>query len=268
MEYSGMGYVDAIKELAQNVGMIVPEADDRLPPAKRAEAAGEKPGLVRGNDDAPPTSTSQQLRKAPQAIAYLQKARPDRRNRRPLCHGLCAERLGQPARRVPDYDATGAGGVRPGDRQGDGRGQAVRIKRYDRFRDRIMFPIRNTKGQVIAFGGRVMDSGEPKYLNSPETPLFQKGSELYGLFEARQAIREAGYVLVTEGYMDVVALAQLGFPQAVATLGTACTTGPRAETDAPDRPCRVQLSMATGRPQAPPGARWKPACRMRATARP
>jgi DNA primase len=97
-------------------------------------------------------------------------------------------------------------------------------KRYDRFRERIMFPIRNTKGQVIGFGGRVLDSGEPKYLNSPETPLFQKGLELYGLFEARQAVRDAGYVLVTEGYMDVVALAQLGFPQAVATLGTACTS--------------------------------------------
>jgi DNA primase len=96
-------------------------------------------------------------------------------------------------------------------------------KRYDRFRDRIMFPIRNSKGQVIGFGGRVMDKGEPKYLNSPETPLFQKGSELYGLFEARQAIRDKGYVLVTEGYMDVVALAQFGFAQAVATLGTACT---------------------------------------------
>jgi DNA primase len=97
-------------------------------------------------------------------------------------------------------------------------------KRYDRFRERIMFPIKNTKGQVIAFGGRVLDHGEPKYLNSPETPLFSKGFELYGLFEARQAIRDAGYVLVTEGYMDVVALAQMGFPQAVATLGTACTT--------------------------------------------
>lgn len=96
-------------------------------------------------------------------------------------------------------------------------------KRYDRFRDRIMFPIRNTKGQIIGFGGRIMEQGEPKYLNSPETPLFQKGYELYGLFEARQSIRDAGYVLVTEGYMDVVALAQMGFPQAVATLGTACT---------------------------------------------
>ncbi|MFM2159197.1 MAG: hypothetical protein RLZZ124_1671, partial [Cyanobacteriota bacterium] len=97
-------------------------------------------------------------------------------------------------------------------------------KRYDRFRDRIMFPIRNIRGECIGFGGRVMGQGTPKYLNSPETPVFSKGRELYGLYEARQAIRDAGYVLVTEGYMDVVALAQLGFAQAVATLGTACTT--------------------------------------------
>ncbi len=96
-------------------------------------------------------------------------------------------------------------------------------RRYDRFRERIMFPIRNVKGNVIGFGGRVLDSGEPKYLNSPETPLFNKGSELYGLFEARLAIRDQKYALVVEGYMDVVALAQLGFPNAVATLGTACT---------------------------------------------
>jgi len=86
-----------------------------------------------------------------------------------------------------------------------------------------MFPIRNPKGQVIAFGGRVLDQGEPKYLNSPETPLFSKGNTLYGLFEGRKAIRDQGYVLVCEGYMDVVALAQLGFANAVATLGTACT---------------------------------------------
>jgi DNA primase len=96
-------------------------------------------------------------------------------------------------------------------------------RRYDRFRDRVMFPIRNVKGECIGFGGRVLDKGEPKYLNSPETPVFSKGHELYGLFEARSAIRQVGYVLVTEGYMDVVALAQLGFGNAVATLGTACT---------------------------------------------
>jgi DNA primase len=96
-------------------------------------------------------------------------------------------------------------------------------KRYDRFRDRVMFPIRNIKGECIGFGGRVMGDGTPKYLNSPETPVFHKGRELYGLFEARDSIHDAGYVLVTEGYMDVVALAQWGFPNAVATLGTACT---------------------------------------------
>jgi DNA primase len=106
--------------------------------------------------------------------------------------------------------------------QSDGDNKAS-IKRYDRFRDRIMFPIRNLKGQVIAFGGRIIDAGEPKYLNSPETSLFKKGQILYGLFEARKHIREMLYALVCEGYMDVVALAQLGFPNAVATLGTACT---------------------------------------------
>jgi DNA primase len=96
-------------------------------------------------------------------------------------------------------------------------------KRYDRFRDRIMFPIHDGGGRVIGFGGRVLDKGEPKYLNSPETPLFSKGRELYGLFQARQAIRTAGRVVVVEGYMDVVALAQHGVEYAVATLGTATT---------------------------------------------
>ena len=104
--------------------------------------------------------------------------------------------------------------------EADGGGEE---KRYDRFRDRIMFPIRSVKGEVIGFGGRVLDVGEPKYLNSPETPVFHKGQELYGLYEARQGLRAKGYALVVEGYMDVVALAQWGFPNAVATLGTACT---------------------------------------------
>ena len=94
-------------------------------------------------------------------------------------------------------------------------------RRYDRFRDRIMFPILNQRGMVIGFGGRVIDAGEPKYLNSPGTTLFEKGRELYGLSQARGPIREAGRAIVVEGYMDVVALAQLGFPNAVATLGTA-----------------------------------------------
>ena len=94
---------------------------------------------------------------------------------------------------------------------------------YDRFRHRIMFPIEDHRGRVVGFGGRVLGDGEPKYLNSPETPIFHKGSELYGLFAARGGIKEAGGVLVVEGYMDVVALAQAGINNAVATLGTATT---------------------------------------------
>ena len=94
-------------------------------------------------------------------------------------------------------------------------------RRYDRFRDRIMFPIRDSRGRVIAFGGRVLGDDKPKYLNSPETPVFHKGQELYGLFEARQSNRNLDEIMVVEGYMDVIALAQLGLRNAVATLGTA-----------------------------------------------
>ncbi|MBD3666844.1 MAG: DNA primase, partial [Kangiella sp.] len=94
---------------------------------------------------------------------------------------------------------------------------------YDRFRDRIMFPIKDKRGRVIAFGGRVMGQGEPKYLNSPETPIFHKSNELYGLYQARQANRKLSRLLIVEGYMDVVALAQFGINHAVATLGTATT---------------------------------------------
>ena len=221
IEYSGMGFVDAVKDLAQNVGMIVPDADDRIPPAQRAAQQAQTLAMTDALTQACNFYRAQ-LREAPNAIAYLKN--------RGLT-GEVAARFGMgyaPSgwdglRSIfPDYDAHVL--VESGlvidkvDEQGNHQ------RRYDRFRERVMFPIRNTKGQVIGFGGRVLDGGEPKYLNSPETPLFQKGLELYGLFEARQAIRDVGYVLVTEGYMDVVALAQLGFPQAVATLGTACTT--------------------------------------------
>jgi DNA primase len=221
IEYSGMGFIDAVKDLAQSVGMVVPQADDKIPPAQRAAQQAQTLALSDALNQAYDFYRAQ-LRAAPNAIAYL-KGRG--------LTGEVAARFGlgyapggwDNLRSVfRDYDALAL--VESGlvidkvDEDGSNK------KRYDRFRERIMFPIRNTKGQVIGFGGRVLDGGEPKYLNSPETPLFQKGHELYGLFEARQAIRDAGYVLVTEGYMDVVALAQLGFPQAVATLGTACTS--------------------------------------------
>ncbi len=94
---------------------------------------------------------------------------------------------------------------------------------YDRFRERIMFPIRNKRGKIIGFGGRTLDDGTPKYLNSPETELFHKGHELYGLYQARKTLRDIPQLLVVEGYMDVISLAQHGIPYSVATLGTAAT---------------------------------------------
>lgn len=220
IEYSGLGFVEAVKDLAQGVGMIVPE-QDKLPPAQRAEVQAKSMALSEAMMKAS-DYYRQELRGAQNAIGYLKNRGLTGEIAARFGLGYAPEGWDNLRTVFSDYDAPAL--VEAGlvidrsEEEGGGR------KRYDRFRDRIMFPIRNTKGQVIGFGGRVLESGEPKYLNSPETPLFQKGLELYGLFEARQAIREAGYVLVTEGYMDVVALAQLGFPQAVATLGTACTS--------------------------------------------
>ncbi len=220
IEYSGLGFVDAVKDLAQNVGMALPENDDKLPPAQRAEHQAKSLALSEAMTRAC-DFYRHQLRAAPHAVNYLKGRGLTGEIAAKFGLGYALEGWDSLRTVFPDYEdsALAESGlvIDRTDEEGANR------KRYDRFRDRIMFPIRNAKGQVIGFGGRVLDKGEPKYLNSPETPLFQKGSELYGLFEARQAIREAGYALVTEGYMDVVALAQLGFPQAVATLGTACT---------------------------------------------
>jgi DNA primase len=221
IEYSGMGFVDAVKDLAQGVGMVVPDADDKIAPAQRAANQAQSLALTDAMTQACDFYRGQ-LRGAENAIAYLKNRGLTGEVAARFGMGYAPSGWDSLKSVFPDYEALAL--VESGlviDKVDENGGNK---KRYDRFRERIMFPIRNTKGQVIGFGGRVLDQGEPKYLNSPETPLFQKGFELYGLFEARQAIRDAGYVLVTEGYMDVVALAQLGFPQAVATLGTACTS--------------------------------------------
>ena len=215
MEHSGLTYVDAIEELARSAGLTVPREERRpqdLAKQKQAMALSEVMG---------PAADwyKQQLKVTPRAIEYL-KGRG--------LSGEIAKRfnLGY----APDswQGLEAVFGAYSDDALANVLVEAGLIiqsdaKRYERFRDRIMFPIRNPKGQVIAFGGRILDAGEPKYLNSPETPLFSKANTLYGLFEARQAIRDKGYVIVCEGYMDVVALAQLGFANGVATLGTACT---------------------------------------------
>lgn len=219
MEYSGLNFVEAVKDLAQNNGMIVPD-DDKMPPAQRAEVTAKSLALSEVMNKAS-DYYRQQLRGAERAIQYLKGRGLSGEIAARFGLGFAPDAWDSLRSVFVDYQVSAL--VESGMVIDKSDEDGAHRKRYDRFRDRIMFPIRNTKGQVIGFGGRILDQGEPKYLNSPETPLYQKGLELYGLFEARQAIREAGYVLVTEGYMDVVALAQLGFPQAVATLGTACT---------------------------------------------
>ncbi len=214
MEYAGLGYVEAVRELAEGVGMKMP--------AYEPKSDTDKPHAPLANDLFEVMAKAMQfyrdeLKGTPTAIEYLKK--------RGLT-GQIAARFGigyAPAesqglrRAFPQYDAASL--VECGlIIEGEGG------RRYDRFRDRIMFPIINQRGQVIGFGGRVIGAGEPKYLNSPETPLFEKRRELYGLREARESIRKDSRVVVVEGYMDVVALAQHGIENAVATLGTATTS--------------------------------------------
>ncbi|BBE09166.1 DNA primase [Mycoavidus cysteinexigens] len=226
MEHTGLAFVEAVTELAQSAGLTVPHEPQFNGADAHPQGVATNPrNLASSLTDSMRQACDyyrKQLRGATKAIDYLKK--------RGLS-GEVAARFGLgyapanwqnlnavfPEYRAPELSQAGLVIDSP---KTDVQGQP---RRYDRFRDRIMFPIRNPRGQVIGFGGRVIENGEPKYLNSPETPLFNKGSELYGLFEARMAIRDKGYVLVVEGYMDVVALAQLGFPNVVATLGTACT---------------------------------------------
>ncbi|RZL92952.1 MAG: DNA primase [Variovorax sp.] len=221
MEHAGMGFVEAVHDLAGQYGMQVPEDD--ASPEERARAAGQRQKQATLSEvlEKAGEAYKKQLRQSPAAIAYLKGRGVSGEVARQFGIGYAPAGWRTLASVFPDYDdpllaESGLVIVGEADDQGDG-------KRYDRFRDRVMFPIRNVKGECIGFGGRVLGDDKPKYLNSPETPVFSKGRELYGLYEARAAFRDRGYALVTEGYMDVVALAQLGFPNAVATLGTACT---------------------------------------------
>jgi DNA primase len=223
MEHAGMNFVEAVKDLAQQVGLQVPEDD--VSPQERERAAQQRQKQSTLNDVLEKAAHAyiKHLKGSPRAIDYLKGRGLSGEIAKTFGLGYAPEGWRTLASVFPDYTdplLAESGMVIVHE---DETGQDGEAKRYDRFRDRIMFPIRNVKGEFIGFGGRVLDKGEPKYLNSPETPVFSKGRELYGLFEARTAIRQHGYALVTEGYMDVVALAQLGFANAVATLGTACT---------------------------------------------
>jgi DNA primase len=221
MDHAGMTFVEAVKDLAQQYGLQVPEDD--ASPQDRARAAEQRQKQTTLNDvlEKAGEAYRKHLKESARAIGYFKGRGLSGEIARQFGLGYAPEGWRSLASVFPNYDdplLVESGLVILNAEDGGDE------KRYDRFRDRVMFPIRNVKGECIGFGGRVLGDEKPKYLNSPETPVFSKGRELYGLFEARHALREQGYALVTEGYMDVVALAQLGFPNAVATLGTACTT--------------------------------------------
>ena len=225
MDHAGMSFVEAVKDLAQQYGLQVPEDD--VSPQDRAKAAQvrEQQTTLTSVLEKAGMAYIKHLRSSEKAIAYFKGRGLSGEIAKTFNLGYAPEGWRSLASVFPDYSdplLVESGLVITGE-SGDENAQGE-AKRYDRFRDRVMFPIRNVKGECIGFGGRVLGDEKPKYLNSPETPVFSKGRELYGLFEARTPLREHGYALVTEGYMDVVALAQLGFANAVATLGTACTS--------------------------------------------
>lgn len=215
MEYNGLSFVEAIHDLARQVGMIVPQEqrDPNQPaPASKAVLLSLQETLQQAAN-----YYKAELKKSPRAIDYLKARGLSGQVAAKFQIGYAPAGWQNLQTVFPQYDAEPleTAGLVVQNEQG---------RRYDRFRDRIMFPIHNQKGEVIGFGGRVINPEDsPKYYNSPETPVFQKGHELYGLFMARRAIRDAGRVLVVEGYMDVVALAQYGIEYAVAALGTATT---------------------------------------------
>jgi DNA primase len=226
MEYDHLGFVEAVEELAARAGLEVPReagAAGPVNPHDELYVALERAALYfrqclgsdaraqdyvrrRGIDDASVQKFGIGYA-APRWDALLERHGATDDERQVLL------RAGLVIERQPDQ----------GGAEGAPRARTAERGHYDRFRDRVMFPIRDVRGRTIGFGGRVLDQGEPKYLNSPETELFHKGRELYGLFEARQATRSLQRLLVVEGYMDVVSLHQAGITYAVATLGTATT---------------------------------------------
>lgn len=211
MEYNGMGFVDALSELAEQVGLKLPERGGQEPTANFTEIQNV---LQRANGYYQAALTSNPL-----AIDYLKSRGISTEISARFGLGYAPSEWHNLKLLIQDYAAK--------DVQDSGlviAGEAG--NHYDRFRNRLMFPIHNQRGSIIGFGGRIVGEKtekDAKYINSPETPLFQKGNELYGLFLARKAIKDAGRALVVEGYTDVVALAQYGVDYSVATLGTATT---------------------------------------------
>jgi DNA primase len=219
MQYDHLNFVEAVEDLAARAGIEVPregggDAGNRL--HEELYTALERAALF----------YRQSLNGADAAQEYLAKRGVSAESIARFGIGYAPARWDAVLSRYGETETERQNLLRAGlilERSREGGERAGGSGHYDRFRDRVMFPIRDTRGRVIAFGGRVLDSSEPKYLNSPETELFHKGRELYALYECRQATRNHSKLLVVEGYMDVVSLHQAGITYAVATLGTATT---------------------------------------------
>ncbi|MCU0836599.1 MAG: DNA primase [Chromatiaceae bacterium] len=257
MEYERLGFLDAVEDLAREAGLELPKE------AEAGPAAPDLAPLYRVLGEAA-QHFRRQLRSHPEAARAVEYLKG-----RGLTGEIAATfGVGYAA---PGWDLLLAllGADAKARRLLLDAGLVIEQegKRYDRFRDRIIFPIRDRRGRVIGFGGRILGDGKPKYLNSPETPIFHKGRELYGLYEAQQANRRLERVLVVEGYLDVIALAQFGITCACATLGTAttpehlqrllrtapevvfCFDGDRAGRAAAWKALQTALPLATGRQQ-------------------
>jgi len=213
MEYERLDFVDAIEVLAaeyhvevpREQGNFTPQQDDKKPLYDVLEKAAD--------------SFASELKRTPRAVDYLKQRGLSGEIAKDFQMGYAPDSW--------DFILAQFGNSVEGKAACLKSGLSIEKnpqKHYDRFRDRIMFPIRDRRGRTIGFGGRILDKGEPKYLNSPETPVFHKGEELYGLYEARKSVKDLNRIIIVEGYMDVVALAQHGIKYAVATLGTATSS--------------------------------------------
>ncbi len=213
MQYEKMEFLDAVADLAQRAGLELPR-EAQVP---RDSGSGDLHELMQRAA----RFFEQNLADNGRAQAYLQRRGIDATTSAKFALGYAPDAWEALLKRFGTQEEDRSRLLQVGlilERSGD-RTSGF----YDRFRDRLMFPIRDSRGRIIGFGGRVIDQGEPKYMNSPETPLFHKGRELYGLYEARQARGDFKRLLIVEGYMDVVRLHQAGITYAVATLGTATT---------------------------------------------
>ncbi|MCW8922069.1 MAG: DNA primase [Gammaproteobacteria bacterium] len=215
MEYENLDFIDAVEALAAEYNLDVPRENSRFNPSVAQDDKQPLFDILAKSAEL----FKQQLKKSDRAIQYLKQrelsgeiAKTYQIGYAPDGWNFLTDHLGNDKKTIDSLVATGLLV-----KKDDG-------KQYDRFRDRIIFPITNRRGHIIGFGGRVIGQGEPKYLNSPENTIFHKGQELYGLYEARKSVRHLDKLIIVEGYMDVVALAQHGVHYAIASLGTATTT--------------------------------------------